>query len=101
MSPSFMTGPPWRGSILESGGRLLAGATPPGIIAPTDARDHLGRGDGAVTARTARIACLVALAALAVGVYARNLDDYFLGDDFDLIQSFYGEPPSYFLKLLW
>lgn len=40
------------------------------------------------------------LAALAVGVYARNIDDYFVADDFDLIVSFYNEPPSYFLKLL-
>lgn len=35
-----------------------------------------------------------------MGVYAPNLGDYFLGDDFDLIASFWGKPPSYFLHLL-
>lgn len=43
---------------------------------------------------------LVALAALTAAIYAPNLHDYFLGDDFDLIGSFYGRPPSYFLRLL-
>jgi hypothetical protein len=44
---------------------------------------------------------IVALVALAAAPYLPNLDDYFLGDDFDLIQSFYGKPPSYFVALLW
>ena len=38
---------------------------------------------------------------LAVGIYAPTLADYFIGDDFDLIQSFWGKPPSYFFQLLY
>ena len=51
-------------------------------------------------ALTSRAAALVVLAVLAAGVYAPNLRDYFIGDDFDLIGSFTGRPPSYFLRLL-
>jgi hypothetical protein len=45
---------------------------------------------------------LVALAStcLAAGLYARNLDDYFLADDFELIRSFYEQPVGYYAKLL-
>ncbi len=38
---------------------------------------------------------------VSFAVYAINLDDYFLGDDFDLIVSFEGQPPGYFLALLY
>lgn len=44
---------------------------------------------------------LLALVALAAGLYLPNLNDYFLGDDFDLIRSFYGKPARYFVELLW
>lgn len=40
------------------------------------------------------------LAVVALLAYARNLDDYFIGDDFDLIGSFEGQPPAYFLRVL-
>jgi hypothetical protein len=48
-----------------------------------------------------RRACIAASFCLAFGVYASNLNDYFLADDFDLVVSFYGEPPSYFFELLY
>lgn len=44
---------------------------------------------------------LLTLALAAALLYAPNLCDYFLGDDFDLIHSFYGKPPGYLLGLLW
>jgi len=44
---------------------------------------------------------LVALAVLGFGLYAANWNDYFLGDDFDLIHSFHGKPFGYFPALLW
>lgn len=47
-----------------------------------------------------RILPIAILFALPFVVYAQNLDDYFMSDDFDLVNSFYGEPPLYFLKLL-
>lgn len=43
----------------------------------------------------------LALALFAVGLYAPNWNDYFIGDDFDLIHSFYGKPLGYFPALLW
>jgi hypothetical protein len=43
----------------------------------------------------------VALAVLSVALYLPNANDYFLGDDFDLIGSFHGRPARYFLELLW
>jgi hypothetical protein len=53
-------------------------------------------------ARDARAtACLVTLAVLSIGLYLPNLNDYFLGDDFDLIRSFHGKPLRYFVELLW
>jgi len=42
----------------------------------------------------------VGLACLALAVYAPNLGDDFLGDDFDLIRSFHGQPAGYFVRLL-
>jgi hypothetical protein len=45
--------------------------------------------------------CAIALALLAFGLYAANLGDYFLGDDFDLIRSFYDKPLRYLVELLW
>ncbi len=44
---------------------------------------------------------LLALLVVAAGLYALNLGDYFLGDDFDLIVSFHGKPASYLVRLLW
>jgi hypothetical protein len=44
---------------------------------------------------------LLVLALLSIGLSHRNLHDYFLGDDFDLIHSFHAEPASYFVALLW
>jgi hypothetical protein len=41
------------------------------------------------------------LAALAALLYAANLGDYFIGDDFDLIGSFWGRSPAELLALLW
>lgn len=46
-------------------------------------------------------AYVAALIAVALLLYARNLDDYFQGDDFDLIHSFYGQSPRYFFELLY
>jgi hypothetical protein len=63
-----------------------------GLDIPTE-----GRVSRALASRTA---ALVVLAALGAGVYAPNLRDYFIGDDFDLIGSFTGRPASYFLRLL-
>jgi hypothetical protein len=41
------------------------------------------------------------LALLAFVLYAQNWNDYFIGDDFDLIHSFHGKPFGYFPALLW
>lgn len=65
-----------------------------------------GRADssGAAAAgarRSGRAAGFLLLALVAAVIYAPNLNDYFIGDDFDLIGSFYGKPPSYFVALLW
>jgi hypothetical protein len=46
-------------------------------------------------------AWILALALVATALYAPNWNDYFVGDDFDLIGSFYGKPPSYLVALLW
>lgn len=43
----------------------------------------------------------VALFVLTAALYAANLGDSFLGDDFDLIGSFFGQPLSYFASLLY
>jgi hypothetical protein len=48
---------------------------------------------------SARLLLLLAIASAAL--YAPNLADPFLGDDFDLILSFQGKPFSYFPSLLW
>lgn len=49
----------------------------------------------------ARHGLLLLLAIAAAALYAPNLGDYFLGDDFDLIRSFHGKPFSYLVGLLW
>ena len=49
----------------------------------------------------ARHGLLLLLALAAAALYAPNLGDYFLGDDFDLIRSFHGKPFSYLIGLLW
>ncbi len=51
--------------------------------------------------RGARRVCIAVSFGLAFGVYATHLNDYFLADDFDLVASFYGQPPSYFFELLY
>jgi hypothetical protein len=51
--------------------------------------------------RNVRLFCIVVLACLSFALYFQNLDDYFLGDDFDLVNSFYGQPPGYFFRLLY
>lgn len=43
----------------------------------------------------------VVLALFAFALYAGNWNDYFIGDDFDLIHSFEGKPFAYFPALLW
>ena len=43
----------------------------------------------------------LALVVLALALYASNWNDYFLGDDFDLIHSFHDEPFGYFAALLF
>lgn len=48
-----------------------------------------------------RARSLIALTLLAFALYAPNLRDYFLGDDFDLIASFSGRSPGYLVSLLW
>lgn len=48
----------------------------------------------------ARHGPLLLLAVAAAALYAPNLGDYFLGDDFDLIRSFHGKPLSYLAALL-
>jgi hypothetical protein len=63
-----------------------------GLDTPTEGRVSHGL--------TSRTAALAVLAALAAGVYAPNLGDYYVGDDFDLVGSFAGRPPAYFLRLL-
>jgi hypothetical protein len=40
------------------------------------------------------------LVVFAFLLYSRNINDYFLGDDFELIRSFFDKPFSYLLKLL-
>jgi hypothetical protein len=45
--------------------------------------------------------CVAVLTVLSFTLYFQNLDDYFLADDFDLINSFYGQPPGYFFRLLY
>jgi len=40
------------------------------------------------------------LVAVALLLYGRNLDDYFLGDDFELIRSIFDKPPAYLARLL-
>ena len=44
---------------------------------------------------------VVALVVIASAVYLPNVNDYFLGDDFDLIKSVYDKPASYFARLLY
>ena len=43
---------------------------------------------------------ILVLALASLAMYARNLDDYFIGDDFDLIHSTYGQDAAYFARLL-
>lgn len=48
-----------------------------------------------------RAACLVLLAALPFALYGVNLDDYFVGDDFDFLVSMHEKPASYFWQRLY
>lgn len=56
---------------------------------------------GSGTRARASTAWTVGLALFAFGLYAGNWNDYFIGDDFDLIHSFHGKPFAYFPALLW
>ena len=47
------------------------------------------------------MALLCLLIALASAVYAPNLRDYFIADDFDLVGSTFAQPPLYFVRLLF
>ncbi len=59
-----------------------------------------GRSAGKRATRREGAGVVLFCLALAFAVYAVNLDDGFLGDDFDLIGSFYGKPLSYFARLI-
>ncbi len=50
--------------------------------------------------RPAVWASVLALVLTVFILYGRNLDDYFLGDDFELVRSFFDKPFGYFVKLL-
>jgi hypothetical protein len=51
--------------------------------------------------RAARAACIALLACLPFALYGINLDDYFLGDDFDFLVSIHDKPASYIVARLW
>jgi hypothetical protein len=51
--------------------------------------------------RAARAACIALLACLPFALYGINLDDYFVGDDFDFLVSIHDKPPAYFAARLW
>ena len=59
------------------------------------------RSPRAARPRTGGPWAVLLLVLIAGGLYLPNIDDYFLADDFDLIQSFYGKPFSYFPALLY
>lgn len=59
-----------------------------------------GTGPGRATGRGRALAVLACFG-FAFLLYSPSLDDYFVGDDFDLVVSFYGQPPSYFVQLLY
>lgn len=51
--------------------------------------------------RAARAGCIALLCCVPFALYAANLDDYFIGDDFDLIVSFHGKGAGYLAGLLF
>jgi hypothetical protein len=51
--------------------------------------------------RAARAACIALLACLPFALYGINLDDYFVGDDFDFLVSIHEQPAAYFAARLW
>jgi hypothetical protein len=54
-----------------------------------------------MSGRAGRAACFGLLLCLPFALYGVNLDDYFLGDDFDLLVSIHDQPASYFWQLLY
>ncbi len=57
--------------------------------------------EGRAGPRTPSTGWLLALGAVSLALYAQNWRDYFVGDDFDLIHSFFAKPAGYFPALLW
>jgi len=51
--------------------------------------------------RAARAACIALLACIPFALYGINLDDYFVGDDFDFLVSIHEQPAAYFAARLW
>jgi hypothetical protein len=54
-----------------------------------------------MSGRAGRAACLALLACLPFALYGVNLDDYFVGDDFDFLVSMHDQPASYFWQRLY
>ncbi len=63
--------------------------------------EHRDRKPASSGSAFARHGLQLALAIAAAALYAPNLADSFIGDDFDLIRSFHGKPFSYLVSLLW
>lgn len=51
--------------------------------------------------RAARAACIALLFCIPFALYGQNLDDYFVGDDFDFLVSIHDQPPRYFFERLY
>jgi hypothetical protein len=51
--------------------------------------------------RAARAGCIALLSCIPFALYGGNLDDYFVGDDFDFLVSLHEKPPRYFFELLY
>ena len=51
--------------------------------------------------RAARAACIAILFCVPFALYGINLDDYFVGDDFDFLVSMHEKPAWYFVERLW
>ena len=54
-----------------------------------------------MSGRAGRAACLALLFCLPFALYGVNLDDYFVGDDFDFLVSMHEKPASYFWQRLY
>ncbi len=51
--------------------------------------------------RAGRAGCIALLFCIPFALYGVNLDDYFVGDDFDFLVSIHEKPPRYFFELLY